>query len=401
MIGNVLLRRFLLNASRQAAGAALFFLFTLSLSRWLGGAGFAAYFAAWNLALVIAAVSDLGLFTEMIRRLATGQSARTATRTLWRAYLLQALIVVAASQLAPLWGSSALSVTCIAAAVVASNLLTAIALGKDWFGRFVVGELVMNASLLVAVVLLPPSSSEAMGWYHLGSCAAKLLCFVGWGASRRAAGPAAPAAAPLDPALPGGAARARQAKGYAHSLLDIGVYRGTYLVLAQILGPTAMATIAVAWSLCDRALLIVQGVNQVLVPKMMQAELPARVLLATRSITTLVFVAAVFGMAALWTLLQNAGYAAAANPIAWRDMALLAAAFLPLVGTQLLRAEALARERYAHLFASHAAAMVALLAAAAGLAWLGTRDPRASAALLVVVFTAALLPLLLRRFSPG
>lgn len=403
---NGLAGRFASNAARQVIGAGLFFATTLLLTRGLGAAGYADYFLNWNLAQILVSVVSFGIYNDTVRRLATGEPSPRVIRGMLLPHALQiGLLALAGFLIARFSRYDGMLLLALAASATFGTLLTAVSLGRDAFRTFAIGELLHNVVLLVLVALVMPATARAVGYLYVGAALSKLV-FYAWSLprevasieARRASGEQAATTARLPEA--GGAGYALYA--YGHSLLQILTFRGFVLASGHLLPPGGMDQLAVVWSFCDRALTLVQGVNQILYPRLIAGAVSAKLRAALNLVTSAAYVGAVLGMTALWALLAHFGLAAPLR--ADYSAYALCIAFVPHVMRLLKMTEALAESRFAALYGSHALTLVGF--GLAGAAMLATHET-ALWQPAVLIFVASSLGLLAfyfidrRKPSPG
>lgn len=384
-----LFRRFASNASRQAAGAGLFFLSTLMLTRALGPNAYAVFFDHWNLANLITELTAFGIYNDLLRRLARGESTRSAVGKISLSQLAQIVSIGAAVWLATrLRNYDAVLLLWVACSVCFSTLLTAISLGKDWFRTFMMSELIQSIAFCLLVLLMAPSSPRAVGIVFALSMVAKAVTFVAcWTIERRSSSqPAQLEAVPPD---------AYAAKAYAHALLSMAGYRGIYVVVNALLPVAQIAQVALFWSLCDRALLLVKGVSQVLQPRLVLGTVSARVKLLTGVGTVIGFFFVAVAMVAAAALLDGDSRYRDALPLG----ALLALAFTPHALRMLKMNEAVAEARFGDLFSSHALSLLAFVALAGSALTLGLHDSLVACWLVAGVSIAGL-PFMFGRRPP-
>lgn len=349
--------RFASNALRQAVGAGLFLFTTLLLTRSMGAAGYASYFANWNAANLVAAGVAFGLYNEIIRRLASGQSRQVVVRALWSPHLGQLISLLLISWLvARYMHFDGWLLVLFAGSVTFGNLLTAIALGCDRFEVFMTGELSQNVSLFVLTALVQPSDPHTVGLLFVLATGVKGTIYLArartFGRSRGAAIDRKEAFA--QPVMD-------YAKlAYTHSILAQLTFRGFYVVTGLVISPSVMQEIAVPWSFCDRALLVAQGVTQLLYPKILAKAVSLRARFIANLATTVGFAGAVAVMVLAWTVVNSHKGLAAGKPVFFALV--ICIAFLPHVVRLLKMNEALAEYHFRALFISHLIAGCALVA---------------------------------------
>lgn len=349
-----LVARFASNALRQAVGAGLFFATTLLLSHGLGMAGYGRYFVNWNLAQILVAAVSFGLYNDTIRRLAQGEPPRGVLRGLIVPHMIQLAALAITALL--LWRYSnydAKLVFLIAAATTSGTLLTAISLGLDAFRVFAVGELLNNLALLALVAIWMPGSPGQLGWLYVAATSVKLLYYLG---GLRPGHWSAYPDGTQGRCATVGEGRRYALLAYGHSVLQITTFRGFVLASGFLLPPGGMGQLAVIWALCDRALTLVQGINQILYPRLMMATVSAGFRLWTNVSTSAAYVATVAALVLSCIVLGRLGVIT--NLRIEYPALLLCVALVPHVVRLLKMTEALAESRFVDLFASHAIAVV-------------------------------------------
>lgn len=384
--GDSLAGRFASNAARQALGAALFFATTLLLSGSLGTSGYAAFFRNWNAANLVASVTEFGLFADIMRRFVLGESRSQVVRALWRRQVLQIVAIAAASALATrLSDYDGLFILTVACSVAVGNALAATGLGRDLFRTFMIGELTHNAAFFLLVAIIAPQDPRTAGYLIAAAvtvkCAAYALFRADAGREERQ-----PPKPPPTSLAPGYAGRA-----YIHSLALLGTYRGFFVIIGYVLSPQHLERIALAWSLCDRALVLVQGVSLVLQPRLIAGMVSRRARNLTYAGTVTVFVVVALtmtGLAQLWLLKR--GQAESQEGMIGLSI-LLCLAFVPHVVRVLRLSEFAAEGRFRTVFSSHLAATIAFAAMAIIAPWVGFNGTGFAAALVGGVSLAGLL----------
>jgi hypothetical protein len=383
--GDSLSGRFASNAARQALGAALFFATTLLLSSSLGAGGYATFFRNWNAGNLIAGVTEFGLFADIIRRFVLGESGRQVVRALWRRQALQFAAVAAGSWLASRFSDyDALFIFTVACSVAVGNVLAATALGRDLFRTFMVGELTHNCAFFLLVAAVAPLEPRTAGYLIAAAVVVKAIAYALLRGEAHARGQALEAAKPPPTSLvPGYAGRA-----YIHSLALMGTYRGFFVIIGFVLSPHNLERIALPWSLCDRALVLVQGICLVLQPRLIAGMVSkrARNLTYAGTMAVFIFVAlAMSGMAGIW--LRTRGQRA--DGVLGLSM-LLCLAFVPHVLRVLRLSEFAAEGRFRTVFSSHIAATLAFVGVAVLAPLLGVNGIGFAAMLVVSVSLAGL-----------
>jgi O-antigen/teichoic acid export membrane protein len=350
-----LVARFASNALRQAIGAGLFFATTLLLSHALGIAGYGEYFVNWNLAQILVAAVSFGLYNDTIRRLAHGEPPRSVLLGLIVPHLIQlAALALTALMLRRFSSYDAQLVFLIAAATTSGTLLTAVSLGLDEFRVFAIGELLNNLALLALVAIWTPESPGELGWLYVAATSVKSLFYIG--SLRRGYSSAHPDATQGQCATIGDGRR-YALLAYGHSLLQITTFRGLVLASGYLLPPGGMGQLAVIWAFCDRALTLVQGINQILYPRLMMASVSMGFRLWTNVSTSAAYVVTVSTLVVSCIVLGRLGVIT--NLRIEYPALLLCVALVPHVVRLLKMTEALAESRFTDLFASHAIAVLA------------------------------------------
>ncbi|HSD39955.1 MAG TPA: hypothetical protein VLC92_20815 [Rhodocyclaceae bacterium] len=394
---NGLAGRFASNAMRQVLGAGLFFATTLLLTRGLGSAGYATFFLNWNLAQILVSVVSFGLYNDIVRRLATGEPAPKVIRQMLMPHALQlALLAIAALVIAQLSDYDGVLLLMLAATATFGTLLTGVSLGRDAFRTFALGELLHNVVLLVLVAIVMPNGARDVGYLYVGAALAKLL-FYFYSLPRNVAGAATDVAqspAREDATDISGSTSTRSIgssyalRAYGHSLLQILSFRGFVLASGYLLPPGGMASLAIIWSFCDRALTLVQGVNQILYPRLIAGSVSQRMRTWMNVITSAAYVLAVLGMLLLWVILARFGLAAPLR-VDYSAFA-LCIAFVPHVVRLLKMTEALAESRFTALFSSHAMTMLGFAIAGAFMLMMHTDSPWQPAVLIFIASSLGL-----------
>ncbi|MEC5387832.1 hypothetical protein VVD49_19020 [Uliginosibacterium sp. H3] len=386
---NGLAGRFVSNAMRQVIGAGLFFATTLLLTRGLGSAGYAEYFLNWNLAQILVPVVSFGLYNDVVRRLATGEAAPQVIRKMLAPHALQlALLSLAAFVIAQLSHYDSWLVLMIAATATFGTLLTAVSLGRDAFRTFALGELLHNIVLLVLVAIVVPHSARVVGYLYVGAAFAKLLLYLYCLPREVSLGGQASTIADGDSSAARATGRSYALRAYGHSLLQILSFRGFVLASGYLLPPGGMASLAIIWSFCDRALTLVQGVNQILYPRLIAGTVSQRMRTWMNVITSAGYVLAVLGMLILWVILARFGLAAPLR--ADYSAYALCIAFVPHVLRLLKMTEALAESRFTALFSSHALTMLGFAIAGISMLAMHTDSPWQPAVLIFVASSLGL-----------
>jgi hypothetical protein len=387
---NPLIARFVSNGIRQALGAGLFLATTLVLTKSLGTASYAVYFANWNAANLVAAGVAFGLYNEIIRRLAAGETRPQLLSSLWPLQLCQVAALVVVSWLVAIFlHYQGWLIFLFAASMTLGNLLTAIALGRDRFEVFMSGELAQNASLFAFTAAVQPQSPFAVALLYVASTAVKASIYLFRYKTFRASAVTAttePFARPTTDYA---------ARAYTHSLLLIATFRGFFMATGAVISPQSLAQIAVPWSFCDRALLVAQGVTQLLYPKILANAVSQRARRVISLGTVGGFSAAVAGMVGIWTVINLHKTPASAASLQFAFLICLA--FIPHVVRLLKMNEALAEYRFRSLFTSHLVAGLTF-AVVAGAGWALPFDSRwFPVGLVALVSLAGLLPFYLAK----
>lgn len=351
-----LLRRFAANGTRQALAAAFFFATTLLLNSSLTAKGYTAYFVNWNVAGLVSAVVSFGLYNEVIRRLVLGHNLRQ---------LLHALRLPLAAQLVGLallsWLIGRFSnydgvlIFFIAGSTAIGNVATAVALGRDHFQGFLQSEFAQSLGFLLLVAALLPHDPRLIGYLYVAALGIKIAVY---GLSRKQAGELhRPASLLADATQP--KPRDHLINAYANSLLQIATLRGFFIVTGWVISTSQLERIAVAWAFCDRAVMVVQGVNQVFYPKLMRGGISKRARRWVKTLTVTVFAAVALGMIFLWALF-SLWKGVDISGVVWLSAG-ICLAFIPYVVRLLKMTEALAEYRFRSLFISHMVAVVTLV----------------------------------------
>lgn len=350
---SALVSRVASNAMRQAIGAGLFFGFTFLLARALGNAGYAKYFVSWNLAQILVASVSFGLYNGTIRRLSRGEASHAVILSLIRPHIAQLLVIAVASVLLGLFaGYDGKLIFLVAAATTFGTLLTAISLGLDSFRVFAFGELLHNCVLLILVGIYMPRSPDTVGWLFIPAALAKAVYYgltLHRSVYRSSVGQTG--------AITSDDVRSYAILAYGHSLLQIATFRGFVIASGYLVPIGGMAQLAVVWSFCDRSLTLVQGINQVLYPRLMRSSVSTALRFWINAGTSAAYLITVFVLTGGYWVLSEWGYA---RPMELDYPGLLlCVALLPHVVRLLKMTEALALSRFRALYMSHAMTIIA------------------------------------------
>jgi hypothetical protein len=345
--------RFVVNAGRQALGAGIFFAYTLLLTKYLGSSKYAVFFLSLSSAQIIAAIANMGVSNYLLRGLVLGGDRQAIMLTAARASAVQIAACVGLSILGQFLTSSAWEVSClIAISTLVGTQASAIALGLDKFELFSFGELLQNLLGLMLVALIQPSTAQTAALLLLVAACVK-LCITWLFSGIRSPQATSPAhiesfTESLRHAL----------MGYVHGLFQTTFTRGLPFAFVLLIGSAAFTAIAPVWALMDRTMLLVQGANQMLYPKLVGGSLNWRKAVQLNFLLLLLYVLVAGAMCLLWGAAHTGLNSLVLQPAAQGGHLLIF--FGPLAFWLLMSSNLLARVSYRHLFLGHASNLIAL-----------------------------------------